>query len=85
MNTVKKAWSTRTLRWLSIVAILAVVVGFVLVLISVGMEWHGFGGGFAVGAGVGLMVVGSYFWGYSSGLRKPTVSGAWRPSEGEPR
>ena len=61
-------------------AIGAVVVGGIIVLLGVGFEWGGIGGGFAIGAGVGLALVGTYFWGYANGLRRPVSRATWLPS-----
>jgi len=63
------------------VAIGLMLVGFVAVMLSLGCEWHGFGGGFAVGAGIGAMLVGAYFWGWTNGLRRPAQPSRWLPSE----
>lgn len=64
-----------------IAAIIGIVVGLVLVIVSIGLDWRGFSGGMATGAGIGLMVVGAYFWGYANGLRRPVSRGDWRPSQ----
>lgn len=72
---------SRRQRAVIAIAIGLVVVGFIAVLLSIGLEWRGFGGGFAVGAGIGAMLVGAYFWGWTNGLRRPASAARWLPSE----
>ena len=61
-------------------AIGAIIAGLVIVVLGIGFEWGGVGGGLAIGAGAGLAGVGAYFWGYANGLRRPIPRGTWLPS-----
>ncbi len=66
-------------------AIASVVVGGLIVVIGIGLDWGGFGGGLALGAGVGLVLVGAYFGGFAHGLRQAmtrvsAAPGTWLPS-----
>ncbi|MDR7186628.1 MULTISPECIES: hypothetical protein [Microbacterium] len=62
------------------VAIVSIVIGLGLVVLSIGFDWEGFGGGVVIGVGIGLAAVGMYFWGYANGLRRPSSRGTWLPS-----
>ncbi|WEG07621.1 hypothetical protein PU630_10160 [Microbacterium horticulturae] len=73
------------IRPLVVIATTGIAVGFALVIVSIGLDWHGFGGGFAVGAGVGMMLVGAYCWGYSGGMHRRASTRWWRPSAGGSR
>jgi len=66
-------------------AVGVIVVGLVVLVLGVGLEWGGVGGGAAMGVGVGLVAIGMYVWGYANGLRKARRGGAkhegaWLPS-----
>lgn len=77
--------SSRSLTRMTTVAIVCAVVGIVLVIVSTGFGWHGFGGGLAIGAGVGLALFGMYYWGFGNGMRRGGAQNGpklWRPSEG---
>ncbi|MFB7893840.1 hypothetical protein ACFC1I_16695 [Microbacterium sp. NPDC056044] len=62
------------------VAIVSIVLGLGLVVLSIGFDWEGFGGGAVIGVGIGFAAVGMYFWGYANGLRRPSSRGTWLPS-----
>lgn len=72
--------TTTTLSRLVVVAICAIVLGGALAIIAIGLEWRGFAGGLAQGAGIGLAGVGCYMWGFLNGLRKTVHRAAWLPS-----
>lgn len=80
MNSAKQVSSRMTTR-IGVAAMLAIVAGLVLVVLSIGLEWRGFVGGTAIGAGVAFMAVAAYFWGFVNGLHRAGRRGAWRPSE----
>lgn len=67
-------------------AIGAIVAGLVVVVLAVGFGWSGLAGGFALGGGVGLALIGAYLWGYGNGRRRPGAQAlpAWLPSR-DPR
>lgn len=75
------AFTLRRGRALIAVAIGLVLIGLIVVTASVGFEWRGFGGGFAMGAGIGAMLVGAYFWGWTTGLRRSAPAASWLPGE----
>lgn len=69
-------------------AIASMVVGGIAVFLGIGLDWGGFSGGLALGGGVGLVVVGAYFWGYANGLRRTATRASadfpsWLPSRDE--
>ncbi|GAA5212825.1 hypothetical protein [Microbacterium kyungheense] len=66
-------------------AVGVIVAGLVVLVLGVGLDWGGVGGGAAMGVGVGLVAIGMYVWGYANGLRKAgrgatAPGGAWLPS-----
>lgn len=66
-------------------AIASMVVGGIIVILGIGLDWGGLVGGFAIGGGIGLVVVGAYFWGYANGLKRAatlasTSPASWLPS-----
>lgn len=67
-------------RRLTGAAITAIVAGVAIVVLGVGFGWSGVGGGFALGAGVGLAGVGAYLWGYANGMSRPATRAGWLPS-----
>jgi len=76
---------TSMIRSLVPIAIGAMVVGAVILLVAVVNDAEGLAGGAVIGAAIGLLVVGAYFWGYANGLRRPEPRGQWLPSEDERR
>ena len=63
-------------------SIIAMIIGLVAFIVAIGLDARGFGGGLILGAAVGAVVVGGYFWGYANGLRRggdERVS--WLPSQ----
>jgi hypothetical protein len=62
-------------------AIALLVVGAVVVLVGTVLEWGGFWGGLALGAGIGLTLVGAYFWGFGNGVRRAGPRAVWLPSQ----
>jgi len=68
-------------RALIAISIGLVVIGLATVLVSIGLEWHGFGGGFAVGAGIGAMLVGASCGGWAMAHRRSMPPARWLPSE----
>lgn len=69
-------------------AIASMVVGSITVFLGIGLDWGGLGGGLALGGGIGLVVVGAYFWGFANGLRRTatrasTDPSSWLPSRDE--
>lgn len=60
-------------------AIASMVVGGIIVFIGIGLDWGGLGGGFALGGGIGLVIVGAYFWGYANGLRRTALRASTSP------
>lgn len=75
-----KTTSPRTLSRMATTSIVVAVLGVTLVILSVGFEWSGFGGGFAIGAGATLGLGGMYYWGLSNGIRRAAKRPLWRPS-----
>jgi len=65
------------IKWVAIVGLLA---GAVLLVVALGFEWRGFAGGAVQGAGIGMMAVGAYFWGYGNGIGRAEPQAAWLPS-----
>ena len=63
------------------VAISGMIAGAVLLLVAIGLEWRGFWGGAAQGAGIGLIAVGAYFWGLGDGIGRAVPVAAWLPSQ----
>lgn len=55
--------------------------GFTALLLSIGFDLDGVGGGFVQGAAIGGMLVGTYFWGFGNGLRRRDRP-HWLPSRG---
>jgi len=74
--------STTSTSRIRLIAIVGVLVGLSVVVVATGLDWAGFVGGMAIGAGIGVMLIGVYFWGYANGLGRPLVRSGWRPSEG---
>ncbi|MCR2818376.1 hypothetical protein NQ166_05930 [Microbacterium sp. zg.Y1090] len=64
-------------KWVAIAGMLA---GAVLLLVAIALEWRGFWGGAAQGAGIGLIAVGAYFWGLGDGIGRAVPQAAWLPS-----
>ncbi|PQZ59136.1 MULTISPECIES: hypothetical protein [unclassified Microbacterium] len=56
-------------------------VGAAALLLSIGFDLRGFGGGLAQGTGIGAMLVGTYLWGFGNGARR-THRRQWLPSRG---
>jgi hypothetical protein len=79
--TKKTTFAGRRGQTLIALSIGIMVLGVAAVLVSVGLEWQGFGGGFAVGAGIGATLIGTYFWGWTTGLRRSASRERWLPSE----
>lgn len=73
--------SPRTLTGLTVIGVIVGIAGLVIVILGIGFSGRGFWGGVIVGGGLGLAMVGTYFWGFSSGMRRTGVRGLWRPSE----
>ena len=67
-------------RRLVVGAIVAIVAGLVIVVLGLGFDWSGFLGGCALGAGIGLALVGVYLWGYTNGLQRVAARPTWLPS-----
>jgi len=59
-----------------------VVLGALLLLAGIVLDWSGFWGGAGLGAGVALAVVGAYLGGYANGLRRAGSAAVWIPSSG---
>ncbi|QLD10640.1 hypothetical protein [Microbacterium oleivorans] len=77
--------SSRVTRSFSRVRLGAVVSGFVgavLLLTAVVLDWSGFWGGFAQGAGVVLLLTAAYLLGLLTGMRRSAVSPTWLPAGG---
>ncbi|UNK69907.1 hypothetical protein [Microbacterium sp. H1-D42] len=74
------ALSATSISRIRIVAIIGIVIGLLAVLLAAGLDWSGFGGGLATGAGIGVMLVSVYFWGYANGVGRPLSRSGWRPS-----
>lgn len=64
-----------------IAAVVLGIAGIAVFLLAIGFEWGGFGGGMAMGAGIGLALAATFFWGYATGLRAPGIRAQWRPSD----
>ncbi|MCR2784335.1 MULTISPECIES: hypothetical protein [unclassified Microbacterium] len=62
------------------VAIVGMLLGAVLLILAIGLEWRGFWGGAVQGTGIGMIAVGAYFWGYGNGLGRAEPVAAWLPS-----
>ncbi|KAA9086613.1 hypothetical protein [Microbacterium radiodurans] len=62
------------------VALSAAVVGAVLVLTALVLDWAGFWGGFALGSGIAMVVVAAYLLGLVTGMRRGAATPAWRPA-----
>lgn len=72
-------------RRINRMAITLIVAGGIVVFLGIGLDWGGFVGGMALGAGVGSVIVGAYFWGYANGLRRTATRASadpasWLPS-----
>ncbi|MGM1018477.1 MAG: hypothetical protein ACQEW8_13165 [Actinomycetota bacterium] len=83
MNTLQQRTSVVFTRVLW-VAIGLIVLGATVVILAIGFDWEGFLGGFGLGAGVGAMLVGTYLWGFSNGIRRGHPKAGWLPSQGAP-
>ena len=83
MNTLQQRTSTVFGRVLW-VAIALIVLGALVLLLAIGLDWEGFSGGFAIGAGIAAMLVGTYMWGFSNGIRRGNPKAGWLPSQGAP-
>ncbi|PRA80625.1 hypothetical protein [Microbacterium sp. MYb66] len=55
--------------------------GALTLILSIGFDLDGFGGGLIQGAAVGGMLVGTYFWGFGNGFRRRDRP-QWLPSRG---
>lgn len=55
------------------------VSGAAVLLLSIGFDLRGFGGGFLQGAGIGAMLAGMYLWGFGNGSRRAPLP-QWLPS-----
>lgn len=66
------------MKW---VAIGGMLLGAVVLLVAIGLDWHGFWGGVVQGAGIGMIAVGAYFWGYGNGIGRGAPATVWLPSQ----
>lgn len=73
--------SEAALRKFITAAMIGLVVGLILLITAIGLDWGGYLGGFAIGVAIGLMLVGAYFWGFMNAVRQRPTRDAWRPSE----
>lgn len=69
------------IKWIAIVGMVA---GAVLLLVAIGLEWRGFWGGAAQGAGIGMIAAGAYFWGFGNGIGRGVPAAVWLPSQEQP-
>jgi len=72
----------RSLSRVRLAAIVTGVVGAVLLLTSIVLDWSGFWGGFAQGAGVALALTAAYLQGLLTGMRRGAGSPTWLPAGG---
>lgn len=61
-------------------AAVAAITGALLALVAVGFDFSGFWGGFALGTGVGLIVVAAYLSGLVTGMRRALPASMWLPA-----
>lgn len=71
----------RSARLATAVGIVLLATGAAALLLSIGFDLRGFGGGLVQGASVGAMLVGTYLWGFGNGTRR-TQRRLWLPSRG---
>ncbi|ANJ26670.1 hypothetical protein [Agromyces aureus] len=76
----QSAKSDTAVRRLAGASVTAIVLGAIVTLCGLVMDWGGFVGGMALGAGIGLVVVGAYLWGYANGIRRGGSRATWLPS-----
>lgn len=63
------------------IALAGAVVGFALLVVAIGLEWRGFGGGVAIGAGVGMVAAGMYLCGFA--VARSRWHDLWLPSRSD--
>ncbi|MFF2369670.1 hypothetical protein [Agromyces sp. NPDC058110] len=71
--------SVVAVRRITVASIVAIAIGAIVAILGIGLDWQGFLGGMALGAGIGLVVVGAYFWGYANGVRRGGSRAMWLP------
>lgn len=59
---------------------MAAIAGAVLALLAIGFDFSGFWGGFALGAGVGLIVIAAYLSGLVTGMSRAVTGPTWLPA-----
>ena len=64
-------------RWAAAVAAIA---GAVLALLAIGFDFSGFWGGFALGTGVGMIVLAAYLSGLVTGMSRALPASTWLPA-----
>lgn len=62
--------ASRSERIATAIGIALLATGAATLLLSIGFDLRGFGGGFVQGAGIGAMLVGTYLWGFGNGIRR---------------
>lgn len=71
----------RSARLTTAIGIGLLATGAVALLLAIGFDLHGFGGGLMQGTSVGTMLVGTYLWGFANGSRRAQRR-LWLPSRG---
>ncbi len=72
----------RSLSRVRLGAIVTGVMGAVLLLTAILLDWSGFWGGFAQGAGIALVITAAYLLGLLTGMRRSAGSSTWLPAGG---
>ncbi|AZS48375.1 MULTISPECIES: hypothetical protein [Microbacterium] len=73
--------ASRPERIATAIGIALLATGAATLLLSIGFDLRGFGGGFVQGVGIGAMLVGTYLWGFGNGTRRARRR-QWLPSRG---
>ena len=73
--------ASRPERIATAIGIALLATGAATLLLPIGFDLRGFGGGFVQGVGIGAMLVGTYLWGVGNGTRRARRR-QWLPSRG---
>ena len=76
-----KSMSADALTTVSRSAIACIAVGAGVFLLGIVLDWSGLWGGFGLGAAIGVILVGTYLWGFANGIRRAGPRATWLPSQ----
>ena len=62
-------------------AVVCLAVGASVFPLGIVLDWSGLWGGFGLGAGLGLIIIGTYFLGFAHGIRRSGPRAGWLPSQ----